>query len=31
MHDYKIALISPDGRVVRSLTHFDDDLRHFMP
>jgi cytochrome oxidase Cu insertion factor (SCO1/SenC/PrrC family) len=31
MHDFRIALLSPEGRVLRSVDAFDADLRTLLP
>jgi hypothetical protein len=31
MHDFRIVLLSPEGRVVSSVEHFDDNLAVLMP
>jgi cytochrome oxidase Cu insertion factor (SCO1/SenC/PrrC family) len=31
MHDFRIVLVSPAGKVVRSVNHFDDDLSVLLP
>lgn len=31
MHDFRIVLVSPEGRIVRSVNHFDDDLAPLLP
>jgi protein SCO1 len=31
MHDFRIALLSPDGRVLRSVDAFDGDLTRLLP
>jgi cytochrome oxidase Cu insertion factor (SCO1/SenC/PrrC family) len=31
MHDFRIVLLSPAGVVVRSITHFDDDVADLLP
>jgi cytochrome oxidase Cu insertion factor (SCO1/SenC/PrrC family) len=31
VHDFRIVLVSPGGRVIRSLDHFDDDLATLLP
>jgi cytochrome oxidase Cu insertion factor (SCO1/SenC/PrrC family) len=30
-HDFRIVLLSPDGTVVRSVDHFDDDVAVLLP
>ena len=31
MHDFRIVLLSPQGVVVRSINHFDDDVAGLLP
>ena len=31
MHDFRIVLVSPTGRIVRSVDHFDDDIASLLP
>ena len=31
MHDFRIVLVSPTGTVVRSISHFDDDVELLLP
>jgi cytochrome oxidase Cu insertion factor (SCO1/SenC/PrrC family) len=31
MHDFRIVLVAPDGRIARAMTHFDEDAAAFLP
>ena len=31
MHDFRIVLVAPDGRVARAMDRYDDDLRALLP
>jgi cytochrome oxidase Cu insertion factor (SCO1/SenC/PrrC family) len=31
MHDFRIVLLSPEGRIVRTVDHFDDDIASLLP
>ena len=31
MHDFRIVLVSPQGKVVRSIDRFDDDINALLP
>ena len=31
MHDFRIVLVSPAGRIVRSMDHFDEDIAGLLP
>ncbi|MEO8310612.1 MAG: SCO family protein [Caldimonas sp.] len=31
LHDFRIVLVSPAGRIVRAVDHFDDDIASLLP
>jgi cytochrome oxidase Cu insertion factor (SCO1/SenC/PrrC family) len=31
MHDFRIVLLSPAGRIIRSIDHFDEDITQLLP
>jgi cytochrome oxidase Cu insertion factor (SCO1/SenC/PrrC family) len=31
MHDFRIVLVSPAGRIIRSIDHFEDDITELLP
>lgn len=31
MHDFRVVLVSPAGRIIRSVDHFDDDVALLLP